>query len=62
MNDKERGNIKLIAVGGANLAKGTKMDVLASCWALCKFSYQKLIGEKTDKDIVAWANDMIAEQ
>jgi len=48
--DKDSGlNLKMIAIGGDNLAKGVKLDTLASCWQLCKTSYSKLIGDQSDK-------------
>ncbi len=51
--------LKMVAIGGDSLAKGTKIDTLASAWALCKTSYLKLIGDKSEKDIVNWANDAV---
>jgi len=59
--DKDTGlNLKMVAIGGDNLAKGTKIDTLASVWQLCKTSYVKLIGDQTDKEILAWANGLAA--
>lgn len=59
--DKNTGlNLKMIAIGGDNLAKGVKMDTLASVWQLCKTSFGKLIGDQSEKDIVDWANSVAA--
>jgi hypothetical protein len=52
----------MIAIGGDNLAKGTKIDTLASVWQLCKTSYAKLIGGQSDKQIMEWANSIAAGQ
>lgn len=59
--DKNTGlNLKMIAIGGDNLAKGVKLDTLASVWQLCKTSCARLIGDQSDKEILAWANSLAA--
>ncbi len=54
--------LKMVAIGGNNLAKGYKIDVLASAWALCKTSYFNLIGDISERDIVIWANEAVGKK
>jgi plastin-1 len=48
--------LKLIGVGGVDLTKGDKKLVLAVIWQLMRLSYLKVIGGKTEDDLVKWAN------
>lgn len=52
--------LSMTAIGGKELSEGKKIDTLASCWLMCKESYKKLIGGKSDKEILAWANSVAA--
>lgn len=48
--------LKMIGIGGVDITKGERKLVLATCWQICKTHYLKLIGGKTEDDLVAWAN------
>lgn len=52
---------KLVGVGGVDISKGTRKLVLATVWQLVRVHYLSLIGDKTEDDIVAWANGMVAK-
>lgn len=61
ITDKNTGpGLKLIAVGGQALAQGKPIDTLASIWCLCKESYKRLTNGKDEKQIVEWANSLVA--
>ena len=51
--------LKMIGIGGADLTKGDKKLILATVWQLVRLHYLKLIGGKSDDEIVKWANDTV---
>lgn len=55
----EKLGIKLIGVGGPDLTKGDKKSILACVWQLARYGYLKVIGNKTEDDLVKWANDLV---
>ena len=52
---------KLIGIGGPDITKGERKLVLATVWQLVKVHYLFLIGDKSEDDIVAWANSFVAK-
>lgn len=52
---------KLVGIGGVDISKGERKLVLATVWQLVKVHYLSLIGDKTEADIVEWANSMVAK-
>jgi len=52
---------KLVGIGGVDITKGERKLVLATIWQLVRVHYLHLIGDKTEDDIVAWANQFVAE-
>lgn len=51
--------LKLIGIGGPDITKGERKLVLALVWQICKLHYLKLIGGKTEEQVVQWANDLV---
>lgn len=54
--------LKMIGIGGVDITKGERKLVLATCWQICKTHYLKLIGGKTEDDLVAWANQQVGDK
>jgi len=52
--------LKLIGVGAPDLTKGERKSILTVVWQLVRLHYLKLIGDKTEDDLVKWANDKVA--
>lgn len=52
----------MIGIGQAEIARKDKKEILATAWSICKTHYGKLIGGKSDKDLVAWANERVGDQ
>jgi plastin-1 len=48
--------IKMIGIGQNEIHKKDKKEILATAWSICKTSYLKIIGGKTEKDLIEWAN------
>lgn len=46
-------------MGGPDLTKGHKKSILAIVWQLVRLHYLKLIGNKSEDDLVAWANEQV---
>lgn len=53
---------KLVGIGGVDITKGERKLVLATVWQLVKVHYLTLVGNKTEADIVTWANELVADQ
>jgi len=53
--------LKMIGIGGTDIVKGERKDILATCWSLCKLNYIQLIGGKTEKELVEWANSRVGD-
>lgn len=51
--------LKMIGIGANEINKKDKKEILATSWSICKTHYLKLIGGKTEKDLVAWANERV---
>lgn len=54
--------LKLIGIGGVDLAKGEKKSLLALVWQLVRLYYLKLIGDKKEDDIVKWVNELTTDK
>ncbi len=50
---------KMIGIGAVEIGKKVKKDILATAWGVCKHQYIKLLHGKTEKDLVAWANERV---
>lgn len=56
---KNKLGLKVIGVGGTDLTKGHKKSILTIVWQLMRLHYLRLIGDKSEDDIVAWANELV---
>jgi hypothetical protein len=54
--------LKMIGIGQNEIHKKVKKEILATAWSICKTSYLKIIGGKTEKDLVAWANERVGSK
>lgn len=48
---------KTIGIAAKDIVDGHKKNILAIVWQLVRFHYMQLLGSKTEKDILAWANE-----
>jgi plastin-1 len=51
--------LKLISVGGVDITKGERTPILALVWQLVRKHYLHLIGDKSEDDLVKWANELV---
>lgn len=52
--------LKLVGIGGVDLTKKHRKLTLALIWQLVRAHYLHLIGDKTEVDLVNWANSVVA--
>ena len=52
--------LKMIGIGGTDITKGERKLILAIVWQIVRLHYLKLIGGKTEDDLVKWANETVA--
>lgn len=50
--------IKLVGLGAKDIAEGHKKNILAIVWQLVRLHYLQLLGSKTEKDLIAWVNEI----
>ena len=53
--------IHLVGIGASDILEANKKLVLAVVWQLVRIHYLQIIGSKTEKDIVAWANASVKD-
>jgi len=53
--------IKLVGLGAKDIAEGHKKNILAIVWQLVRLHYLQLLGTKTEKDLIAWVNEVAPE-
>lgn len=53
--------LKLPGIGGSDIRDGNKKLIIAVVWQLVRLHYLKLIGSKTEEDLVKWANKMVGD-
>lgn len=51
--------LKFIGIGGTDITGGNKKLILAVVWQLVRLHYLKLVGDKSEDDLVKWANDCV---
>lgn len=54
--------VKMVGVGAEDIREGQKMGVLTIVWQLMRIHYLKIIGSKTEKDIIAWVNETTGKE
>ena len=56
--------LKMIGLGGTDLTNGdkNKKNVLAIVWQIVRIHYLSIIGGKTEKDLVEWANTTVGDK
>lgn len=52
--------LKLVGLGPTDIQNGHKQNILAFIWQLMRVHYMQIIGNKSDADLIAWANSVPA--
>jgi len=56
---KKLKGIKFIGIGGTDITSRNTKLILAVVWQLVRLHYLKLVGDKSEDDLVKWANDCV---
>lgn len=62
INASKKLKIVTTGIGGTDILDKNKKNILAVVWQLVKCHYLKLIGSKTEKDLLNWANGLVTER
>ncbi len=46
-----------VGIGGTDILDGNKKSILALVWQLVRLHYLKIIGSRTEDDLIKWANE-----
>ena len=57
----KRSGYSIISIGNKDIQDGKKKHILAIVWQLMRAHTLKIIGEKSEEELIAWANEKISE-
>ena len=57
----KRSGYSIISIGNKDIQEGKKKHILAIVWQLMRAHTLKIIGEKSEEELINWANDRISE-
>ena len=57
----KRSGYSIISIGNKDIQEGKKKHILAIVWQLMRAHTLKIIGEKSEEELIAWANGKISE-
>ena len=58
----KKSGYKIVSIGNKDIQEGKKKHILAIVWQLMRAHTLKIIGEKTEEELIAWANSKIPEE
>ena len=58
----KRSGYKIVSIGNKDIQEGRKKHILAIVWQLMRAHTLKIIGEKTEEELIEWANSKIPEE
>ena len=57
----KRSGYSIISIGNKDIQEGKKKHILAIVWQLMRAHTLKIIGEKSEEELIAWANSKVSE-
>ena len=58
----KRSGYKIVSIGNQDIQKGSKKHILAIVWQLMRAHTLKVIGERSEEELIEWANSKIPEE
>lgn len=52
--------VRMVGVGSSDIRDGHKKNILAMVWQLMRVHYLKIIGSKTEADLITWVNTTVS--
>ena len=62
IESSKRSGLKVVSIGNKDIQEGKRKHILALVWQLMRTQTLKVIGEKNEDDLIAWANSLISPQ
>ena len=62
IDSSKKSGYKIVSVGNQDIQKGSKKHILAIVWQLMRAHTLKIIGEKSEEELIEWANSKIPEE
>lgn len=62
VNAAKKCNFSIVGIGGQDINEGNKKCILAVVWQLMRAHSLQIIGDKTEKELIDWANGRVAEE
>ena len=59
INAAKKCNFSIVGIGGTDLHDGNKKLVLAIVWQMMRHQTLKILGNKTEDDLIKWANELV---
>ena len=61
IDSAKRSGYSIISIGNKDIQEGKKKHILAIVWQLMRAHTLKIIGEKSEEELIAWANSKVSE-
>ena len=61
IDSAKRSGYNIISIGNKDIQEGRKKHILAIVWQLMRAHTLKIIGEKSEEELIAWANGKVSE-
>ena len=61
IDSSKRSGYSIISIGNKDIQEGKKKHILAIVWQLMRAHTLKIIGEKSEEDLISWANGRVSE-
>ena len=57
----KKSGYSIISIGNKDIQKGSKKHILAIVWQLMRAHTLKVIGERSEEELIAWANEKVSQ-
>lgn len=61
IDSAKRSGYSIISIGNKDIQEGKKKHILAIVWQLMRAHTLKIIGEKSEEELIQWANSKVSE-
>ena len=61
IDSAKRSGYSIISIGNKDIQEGKKKHILAIVWQLMRAHTLKIIGEKSEEELISWANSRVSE-
>ena len=58
----KRSGYKIVSIGNKDIQEGRKKHILAIVWQLMRANKLKIIGERSEEELIEWANSKVSDE